>query len=75
MVKSHNTKRYDLVTNSDSSFCFSLKKVIRSPNDTFNKDFTVLKMSRSAKHPGQNLSLHTVMVFRLAMTVFEHLPV
>lgn len=41
----------------------------------FIKDFTVLKILRSAKYSKQNLLLHTAMVFDLAMMVFEHLTV
>lgn len=41
----------------------------------FIKDFTVLKILRSAKYSKQNLLLHTAMVFDLAVMVFEHLTV
>lgn len=71
MVKNHNTKMYDLVMKWDSSF----KNSYDHSTVTLIKTLTVLKILRSAKYSKQNSLLHTVMVFDLAMTVIEHLPV
>lgn len=71
MVKNHDTKMHDLVSKWDSSF----KKSYDHSTVTLIKTLTVLKILKSAKYSKQNLLLHTVMVFDLAMTVIEHLPV
>lgn len=69
--QNRNTEMYELVTKWDSS----LKKSYDHSTVTLIKTLAVLIILWSAKYSKQNLLLHTVMVFDLAMMVIEHLPV